>query len=139
MFPSNIRNYILNTSLIWLPKRELNNDDANRYAKVTGESPHSFNPTERIIGYWETQMWERYSSPGRNISIGSLVPNGQYWKNTDNIIQRSSFHLGNGCNSNEQRPWIWRRVGRTIWESLEEGEKRKKYCNYIIISKNNKK
>lgn len=35
------------------------------------------------------------------------------------------------CNDNcwIKRAWIWRRVGRGVWEGLERGKGRGKYCN----------
>lgn len=42
------------------------------------------------------------------------------------------------CHSVKRQTWIWRRMGRDIWEGLEGRKGRKKYHNYIIISKRNR-
>lgn len=38
-------------------------------------------------------------------------------------------------NSWKRSSWIWKKVGRVIWESLERGKRRGKWYDYIIISK----
>lgn len=52
------------------------------------------------------------------------VPNSQPWKHMKITLYGLS----------KLRPWIWRRVGRHIWEGLEEGNGWEK-CYYVIIPK----
>lgn len=83
--------------------------------------------------------------PGKNTPMGDSIPNGQPWKHThDSIIQTGqvifrtrSARIIHRCTQQrwKQRPWLWKRKRRGIWEGLMGGTGKRKGCNCTIISK----
>lgn len=69
MSPSNIRRYTHRVSSVWLPENELNEDDANKHAKLDTETstrPQSYTKNYRDLGNLE----QKCLSPGKSPSIG---------------------------------------------------------------------
>ena len=53
-------------------------------------------------------------------------------------VQQHNKKTKNTNKQTKTRPWIRKRTRRGIWEDLGREKERCKYCNYIIISKQNK-
>lgn len=131
----------------WLPKCKLNKDYINSLAKPDGgRSPQDLNPTRRMYRQLRKAGSRRCGiSQGKGAPIGCLVLNGHHpWKHiyTSNIIQTevtfrnlyvsTKTYMHEITTNKKKRPWIWRAVGRGIWEF---GGKEKNVVNIHIFYK----
>lgn len=86
--------------------------------------------------FWVQEIF----TPGKSTSIGYPKSNDQPWKHIyEEYYTERAGYFNNTCmhvtTISDKRPLIWKRGKRGAWEDLKGRKGKKKWCNYIIISK----
>lgn len=137
---SNVRSYTRKVSQAWCLSMSRTRTTIET-PEWSGESWEGFDPTQELQTTKEYREWgivfsrDECTDWWSHIKWSSLKAHPM-----SDIIVTEQVILRNVCmrvshNEWKKEIWIWKRAKRRLWEGLEEGKARGKWCELYIISK----